>query len=88
MESGTCRDLIKKKEEVLREIDEEIRHIRYEKISYEIYGYETEKEKLVAERSEQEIEITRLTLAKENLLREINKYDLLIRLILKSWNWK
>lgn len=68
--------LIKKKEEVLREIDEEIRHIRYEKISYEIYGYETEKEKLVAERSEQEIEITRLTLAKENLLREINKYDL------------
>lgn len=69
-------DLIKKKEEVLREIDEEIRHIRYEKISYEIYGYETEKEKLVAERSEQEIEITRLTLAKENLLREINKYDL------------
>ena len=30
----------------------------------------------MAERSEQEIEITRLTLAKENLLREINKYDL------------
>lgn len=76
MESGTWSALIKKKEEVLREIDEEIRHIRYEKISYEIYGYETEKEKLVAERSEQEIEITRLTLAKENLLREINKYDL------------
>lgn len=63
-------------QERLEEIRREHRQIEYEKLSFEIYRYEDEKAEILSRRVEQELEITRLTAAKAQLVRQIDTYDL------------
>lgn len=63
-----------KKEEV-SEISADLKRITFEQISYLVYEYQDEKQEIVAERCEQEVEITRLTNAINKLKRQLVVYD-------------
>lgn len=63
-------------QEKIDQIKREQRRIVYEKLSYGIYIDEDRKTALLAKRTQQETAITELTYRKNQLTREIDRYDL------------
>ena len=60
----------------LEQIKKEQQIIVYEQLSYRIYQCEDQKTDILAQRAQQELEITRLTSLKNNLWRKTETYDL------------
>lgn len=60
---------------MVSEIENAINQIMYEKISYEIYRFLDSKDEIVLERTEREVEITRLKQAEDKLIRQLSIYD-------------
>ncbi len=67
--------VLENKEESRMELENDIKHIIYQQISCMIYEYNDEKEAVVLERVEQEVEIIRLTKVIDKLSKQIEIYD-------------
>lgn len=63
------------KSSLLSVIENDINQIIYEKISNDIYGHYDSKAEVVLERTEQEVEITRLKQVEDKLTRQLCVYD-------------
>lgn len=72
---GHLSDILDNKNEQLSELEYAIKQVVYEQISYMIYEYYDEKDAVVLDRIEQEIEITRLTKAIDKLSGKLELYD-------------
>ncbi len=72
---GLAAEILKGQEKA-EQIIREQKQILYEKLSYRIYLCEDERTNILSQRAEQEIEITRLTALKNQLVRKTDSYEL------------